>query len=172
MERVKEERGQTRHGGDMTRRPNTVASTDQRGYRIVEAAEYMGVTPWFVEVKIRSGELPALKLCRHYTILKQDMDTFLDRQRAALLDKHRSSPTQRSEEHTSELQSRLHLVCRLLLEKKKTNDLLRLKTVQLPDAMVLMNYQVTAPPLCKRHERASTCSQLTRPPPAKDAPIR
>src|SRR2546422_3556538 len=30
---------------------------------------------------------------------------------------------QRSEEHTSELQSRLHLVCRLLLEKKKRSDL-------------------------------------------------
>src|SRR2546422_3397318 len=29
---------------------------------------------------------------------------------------------QRSEEHTSELQSRLHLVCRLLLEKKKHSD--------------------------------------------------
>src|SRR2546429_5360038 len=29
------------------------------------------------------------------------------------------SPCLRSEEHTSELQSRLHLVCRLLLEKKK-----------------------------------------------------
>src|SRR2546422_4931157 len=29
----------------------------------------------------------------------------------------------RSEEHTSELQSRLHLVCRLLLEKKKKTDL-------------------------------------------------
>src|SRR5687768_18126435 len=28
-------------------------------------------------------------------------------------------PVGRSEEHTSELQSRLHLVCRLLLEKKK-----------------------------------------------------
>src|SRR5216684_7584342 len=28
-------------------------------------------------------------------------------------------PAERSEEHTSELQSRLHLVCRLLLEKKK-----------------------------------------------------
>src|SRR2546422_6441656 len=27
---------------------------------------------------------------------------------------------ERSEEHTSELQSRLHLVCRLLLEKKKS----------------------------------------------------
>src|SRR2546422_2989547 len=36
---------------------------------------------------------------------------------------HRSSVSrtgrERSEEHTSELQSRLHLVCRLLLEKKK-----------------------------------------------------
>src|SRR5687768_18086604 len=28
----------------------------------------------------------------------------------------------RSEEHTSELQSRLHLVCRLLLEKKKNKN--------------------------------------------------
>src|SRR5256884_6950915 len=31
----------------------------------------------------------------------------------------RSNALKRSEEHTSELQSRLHLVCRLLLEKKK-----------------------------------------------------
>src|SRR2546429_2014203 len=38
-----------------------------------------------------------------------------DRRRAALA---RADGT-RSEEHTSELQSRLHLVCRLLLEKKK-----------------------------------------------------
>src|SRR3989449_7943653 len=30
----------------------------------------------------------------------------------------RGQPLDRSEEHTSELQSRLHLVCRLLLEKK------------------------------------------------------
>src|SRR5689334_18816451 len=29
----------------------------------------------------------------------------------------------RSEEHTSELQSQFHLVCRLLLEKKKNTDL-------------------------------------------------
>src|SRR2546429_5923104 len=32
----------------------------------------------------------------------------------------------RSEEHTSELQSRLHLVCRLLLEKKKINTHIQL----------------------------------------------
>src|SRR5690554_7173619 len=31
----------------------------------------------------------------------------------------RNGPFHRSEEHTSELQSRPHLVCRLLLEKKK-----------------------------------------------------
>src|SRR5256884_7016019 len=31
----------------------------------------------------------------------------------------KSNSFERSEEHTSELQSRLHLVCRLLLEKKK-----------------------------------------------------
>src|SRR2546422_6092178 len=31
----------------------------------------------------------------------------------------------RSEEHTSELQSRLHLVCRLLLEKKKKSTRVR-----------------------------------------------
>src|SRR4051794_41838788 len=31
----------------------------------------------------------------------------------------------RSEEHTSELQSPVHLVCRLLLEKKKTVQILR-----------------------------------------------
>src|SRR3712207_5493333 len=33
------------------------------------------------------------------------------------------SPASRSEEHTSELQSRQYLVCRLLLEKKKKKNL-------------------------------------------------
>src|SRR2546426_5778856 len=34
----------------------------------------------------------------------------------------RCGPDKRSEEHTSELQSPCNLVCRLLLEKKKNND--------------------------------------------------
>src|SRR2546422_7841030 len=34
-----------------------------------------------------------------------------------------ATPRTRSEEHTSELQSRLHLVCRLLLEKKKNKQI-------------------------------------------------
>src|SRR3989449_3325220 len=37
--------------------------------------------------------------------------------------KRESPDGRRSEEHTSELQSRLHLVCRLLLEKKKTTNI-------------------------------------------------
>src|SRR5256884_1687704 len=37
-----------------------------------------------------------------------------------------ASSGERSEEHTSELQSRLHLVCRLLLEKKKSAPIVKL----------------------------------------------
>src|SRR2546422_3573669 len=46
-----------------------------------------------------------------------------------------ASHVSRSEEHTSELQSRLHLVCRLLLEKKKN---VRPKTVSQPLHMSLL----------------------------------
>src|SRR2546422_1669563 len=37
----------------------------------------------------------------------------------------------RSEEHTSELQSRLHLVCRLLLEKKKSQSYYSVQVVHI-----------------------------------------
>src|SRR5687768_18105590 len=47
----------------------------------------------------------------------------------------------RSEEHTSELQSRLHIVCRLLLEKKKRNKYRQL------------HRQVTVPHLSKHAEK-------------------
>src|SRR2546422_8468711 len=50
------------------------------------------------------------------------------RDRTHRLDERRACdqlPDSRSEEHTSELQSRLHLVCRLLLEKKKTKTAIR-----------------------------------------------
>src|SRR3712207_8835584 len=45
--------------------------------------------------------------------------------RKALLDEHgiRFPEGRRSEEHTSELQSRQYLVCRLLLEKKKKTQI-------------------------------------------------
>src|SRR5690625_5350235 len=43
----------------------------------------------------------------------------------------------RSEEHTSELQSRGHLVCRLLLEKKKKNMQLKLTEIKHTDGKKL-----------------------------------
>src|SRR2546422_4395365 len=47
----------------------------------------------------------------------------------------------RSEEHTSELQSRLHLVCRLLLEKKKTT--LKIETPLAMSLLVSIQYFTT-----------------------------
>jgi excisionase family DNA binding protein len=58
-------------------------SVPPRGFRIKEAALYMGLSPWAVEILIRSKKLPALKICRHYTVLREDMDAFLDSERAA-----------------------------------------------------------------------------------------
>src|SRR2546422_5636937 len=50
------------------------------------------------------------------TVTKFDLTT---RKTEPFLGGIRAFVVSRSEEHTSELQSRLHLVCRLLLEKKK-----------------------------------------------------
>src|SRR2546429_2205008 len=44
--------------------------------------------------------------------------------------------TARSEEHTSELQSRLHLVCRLLLEKKKKTNKKKCISIQNLDGVL------------------------------------
>src|SRR5260370_21671787 len=63
----------------------------------------------------------ALPICRLFfreereQLLDQVVGTLLSDPMAAALD-------HRSEEHTSELQSHLNLVCRLLLEKKKTES--------------------------------------------------
>src|SRR5687768_18325394 len=58
-----------------------------------------------------------------YTTLFRSVGTVEQRNQVAhvpiRIDGRRHDLGNRSEEHTSELQSRLHLVCRLLLEKKK-----------------------------------------------------
>src|SRR5436305_5392896 len=56
----------------------------------------------------------AISLRKHPELARRCFLLFLMRLYSASL------PVRRSEEHTSELQSRPHLVCRLLLEKKKT----------------------------------------------------
>src|SRR5207253_4041537 len=59
-----------------------------------------------------------------YAIRRCEFDNYLLRRSGAGLDLGRpiQSLEKRSEEHTSELQSRGHLVCRLLLEKKKISS--------------------------------------------------
>jgi excisionase family DNA binding protein len=65
--------------------PSTSSSTSPppsaRGLRITQAAEYLGSTPWFVEVAIRSKKIPAHKLGRHYVIFKDDLDDYVTRLR-------------------------------------------------------------------------------------------
>src|SRR5687768_18194964 len=51
-----------------------------------------------------------------------------------------SSVVRRSEEHTSELQSRLHLVCRLLLEKKKTDWEDKFVGLRVSTVSMMMNF--------------------------------
>src|SRR2546429_6874274 len=64
----------------------------------------------------------ALPICNHQRIYAAPVIRHSNSGLAAFVDRfNANSPALRSEEHTSELQSRLHLVCRLLLEKKKTH---------------------------------------------------
>src|SRR2546429_6676616 len=63
------------------------------------------------------AEQAAVANGRHERILRPVDDLQPDRAPS----EPRAEEILRSEEHTSELQSRLHLVCRLLLEKKKAD---------------------------------------------------
>src|SRR2546422_4575755 len=69
------------------------------------------------EQRPRAGQLEAPRFARHRA-----------RERSLLVAEQLALEQvlgDRSEEHTSELQSRLHLVCRLLLEKKKKKKRMR-----------------------------------------------
>src|SRR2546429_2397725 len=77
-----------------------------------------------------------------------------ERLRQSVADTSTVSTPPRSEEHTSELQSRLHLVCRLLLEKKKHHD---------PNQRSRRpRVQVHQPPAGRDHTSASDIPQLAR----------
>src|SRR2546425_2849046 len=69
----------------------------------------------------RSTLFPYTTLFRSVVFLR-DRDPRLDA--PAILARARALGADRSEEHTSELQSLAYLVCRLLLEKKKERNLI------------------------------------------------
>src|SRR2546429_3134914 len=70
----------------------------------------------------RSTLFPYTTLFRSASTFSKDERThWLQRIEREGTDLEKFEARWRSEEHTSELQSRLHLVCRLLLEKKKKN---------------------------------------------------
>src|SRR4051794_41450830 len=68
---------------------------------------------------------PYTTLFRSHLMLDQRLQVIGNREplQVPRKEQHRRFPPEaaRSEEHTSELQSPVHLVCRLLLEKKKKN---------------------------------------------------
>src|SRR2546422_2468906 len=83
-----------------SRAKTSTVKTRARCVRSVESASWCG--SWPCAVRMMNASTPA---CSH-----EPSRSFIQRCRVL---------RRRSEEHTSELQSRLHLVCRLLLEKKK-----------------------------------------------------
>src|SRR2546429_2522033 len=62
---------------------------------------------------------PRSTLFPYTTLFRSPADSSTDSSGEVDLSRYIQRGARRSEEHTSELQSRLHLVCRLLLEKKK-----------------------------------------------------
>src|SRR5438477_8771336 len=67
----------------------------------------------------------ALPICRRRVFLVAGGDLAGKRSPTVDVPRGSASPQDRSEEHTSELQSHVNLVCRLLLEKKNTESLLQ-----------------------------------------------
>src|SRR2546429_2575780 len=88
---------------------------DPQGYLDLQAPEVTYFDP-FTERRVDGLDATQLRLAP----IKRMNPPFTD-PRYDMIDPNvrRHGDVARSEEHTSELQSRLHLVCRLLLEKKK-----------------------------------------------------
>src|SRR5437763_7097086 len=66
----------------------------------------------------------ALPICRVVQRRRVVAHVLRDLHRAEFRPAHRAGRARRSEEHTSELQSPMYLVCRLLLEKKNATNTL------------------------------------------------
>src|SRR6266550_4955649 len=86
-----------------------IADLRRAGAGVRAIAEQTGRSPSTISRELRRNRDPGTGQYRPFTAHK-------------LAVRRRARPRARSEEHTSELQSRLQLVCRLLLEKKNTQS--------------------------------------------------
>src|SRR5690554_7143879 len=100
---------------------NTHTALNQVSPRMIEAAKGLGMSSsqilWKIKIPL---SIPVIMAgVRNALVLGLSVATFASLVGAGGLGYFIFSGISRSEEHTSELQSRPHLVCRLLLEKKK-----------------------------------------------------
>src|SRR5687768_907498 len=96
----------------------------RRRIETVRGELYRTLTPWQRVLVARHPSRPGLedvvqRLFTHFVEIHGDRRFADDHAIMTGFADYKGQPVLRSEEHTSELQSRLHLVCRLLLEKKK-----------------------------------------------------
>src|SRR6266508_2317628 len=97
-----------------------------------EVAGYLGINEKKVYFLAKARKIPCTRVTGKWTFPKKLIDRWIEETASDLVGQPRNveersfilaagsdDPSLRSEEHTSELQSRGHLVCRLLLEKKK-----------------------------------------------------
>src|SRR5690625_6677711 len=95
-------------------------------------------------IAIASGD--EAEFCRGFTLTRAQVESYFERaEEVSFSDLHDEfdylpcavkGAMRRSEEHTSELQSRGHLVCRLLLEKKKRCAVKRMRGAVLMGSLV------------------------------------
>src|SRR5699024_11351531 len=114
------------------RQYETVTVKQTKTRKVIKAHEVAAPQEWKIgqHIILKTGFTCGCHRGAIYEIVSLDHDRVDCLKMGRKLDKHVTSYTQRgnrfcarSEEHTSELQSRFDLVCRLLLEKKKkTSD--------------------------------------------------
>src|SRR5438093_1990021 len=98
---------------NMSQRPAT--SVGRRARRPTSVRKKKGSTRVPIRSAMSSASSRYIPCSRESALVKGALSGSAHTRRGA------ASPSPRSEEHTSELQSLTNLVCRLLLEKKKTN---------------------------------------------------